>query len=131
VPDADGARSEVIGLLESTFYDKGGYKTALVMAKDGTHGGIRSILDMLTEQYKTKKRDAYINRVFKDMIADMDWSQRIECIRAVMKKIGPALPEEIRNQPPERFARNDETMQTIILTYVRNNDQFNQVLSRM
>jgi len=131
VPDMGEARSETIKLLGRTFYNKGGDKAAFVQARDGTQGGIRSILDMLTEQYKADKQDAYINRVYKDAIADMDWEKRIKCIQAIMKKIGPSLPEELKNQPPERFARNDETIGTIIETYVRCSDKFNQVLSRM
>ena len=117
--------------MESTFRDKGGYKAALVQARDGTSGGIRSILDILTEQYKFQKQEAYINRVFKDAIADMDWQERVKCIRAVIKEVGRFLPEELKDQPPERFARDDETIEIIIRTYVRCSDKFNQSLSRM
>ena len=131
IPDRSEARSETIKLLEKTFYDKGGDKAAFVQARDCTQGGIRSILDMLTEQYKAEKQNAYINRVFKDAIADMDLEDRVKCIRAIMKKIGPSLPKELKDQPPERFARSDETVRTIIMTYVRCRDKFNQSLSSM
>ena len=130
-PDMSEARCEAIKLLESTFRDKGGDKAAFVRARDCTQGGIRSILDMVTEHYKAQKQDAYINRVFKDAIADMDWGERVKCIRAVIKEVGRFLPEELKNQPPERFARDDETIETIIRTYVRCSDKFNQSLSRM
>jgi hypothetical protein len=125
------ARCEAIKLLERTFRDKGGDKAVFVRARDCTQGGIRSILDLITEQYKAQKQDAYIKRVFKDAIADMDWEERIKCIRAVIKEVGRFLPEELKNQPPERFARDDETIETIIRTYVRCSDKFNQSLSRM
>ncbi len=130
-PDMSEARSEAIKLLENTFRDKGGDKAAFVQARDCTQGGIRSILDMITEQYKAQKQDAYINRVFKDAIADMDWQERVKCIRAVIKEVGRFLPEDLKNQPPERFARDDETIETIIRTYVRCSDKFNQSLSRI
>ena len=130
-PDMSEARCEAIKLLENTFRDKGGDKAALVQARDCTNGGIRSILDLITERYKAQKQEAYINRVFKDAIADMDWQERIKCIRAVIKEVGRFLPEELKNQPPERFARSDETIETIIRTYVRCSDKFNQSLSRM
>jgi hypothetical protein len=130
-PDMSQARSEVIKLLESTFRDKGGYKAAFVQARDCTQGGIRSILDQITEYYKVQKQEAYINRVFKDAIADMDWQERVKSIRAVIKEVGRFLPEELKNQPPEKFARSDETIETIIRTYVRCSDNFNQSLSHM
>jgi hypothetical protein len=130
-PDMSEARCEAIKLLESTFRDKGGYKAAFVHARDCTQGGIRSIIDMITEQYKAQKQDAYINRVFKDAIADMEWEERVKCTKAVIKEVGRFLPDELKNQPPEKFARSDETIETIIRTYVRCSDKFNQSLSRM
>lgn len=130
-PDVSEARCEAIKLLESTFRDQGGDKAAFVQARDCTQGGIRSILDMVTEQYKAQKQEAYINRVFKDAIADMEWQDRVKCMQAVIKEVGRFLPEELKNQPPERFARSDDTIETIIRTYVRCSDKFNQSLSRM
>ena len=130
-PEISEARSEAIKLLKSAFYNKGGDKAALVRARDGTEGGIRSVLDMLTEYYKAEKQDAYISRVFKDAIADMDWHQRVECMRAIIREVGRFLPEEIKKQPAERFARSDEIIETIIRTYVKCSDRFNQSLSSL
>jgi len=130
-PDVSDARSEAITLLQKAFYDKGGDKAAFVQARYCTQGGIRSILDMLTERYKAEKQNAYVNRVFKDAIANMNWEERVKCVRSIMEKIGPSLPEELRSQPPERFARDEETIGTIIQTYVKWSDKFNQVISRM
>jgi len=131
IPNTDASRNKAVELLKKTFYNKGGDKAAFVRARDGTQGGIRSILDMITEQCKAEKQDAYIDRVLKDVIPDMTFDERIKCIQAIMKKIGQFLPEEIRNQPPKRFARNDDTLRTIILTYVKCRDKFNQLLSSM
>lgn len=131
MPNTDASRNKAVELLKKTFYNKGGDKAAFVRARDGTQGGIRSILDMITEQCKAEKQDAYIDRVLKDAIPDMTLDERVKCIQAIMKKIGQFLPEEIRNQPPKRFARNDDTLRTIILTYVKCRDKFNQSLSSM
>jgi hypothetical protein len=131
IPDTDQARNEAVKLLKRTFYNKGGDKAAFVQAKDGTQGGIRSILDMATEYYKAEKQDAYIDRVLKDVIPDMTFSERVKCIKLIMKSIGRFLPEDIKNQAPKKFARNIDTLKTIILTYVRCRDKFNQSLSSM
>jgi len=131
IPNTDAPRNKAVELLKNTFNNKGGDKAAFVQARDGTQGGIRFILDMITEQCKAEKQDAYIDRVLKDAIPDMTLDERVKCIRAIMKKIGPFLPEEIRNQPLKRFARNDDTLRTIILTYVGCRDKFNQSLSRI
>jgi len=131
IPNTDAPRNKAVELLKNTFNNKGGDKAAFVQARNGTQGGIRFILDMITEQCKAEKQDAYIDRVLKDVIPDMTLDERVKCIQAIMKKIGPFLPEDIKNQPLKRFARNDDTLRTIILTYVRCRDKFNQSLSRM
>ena len=131
IPNTDAPRNKAVELLKNTFNNKGGDKAAFVQARNGTQGGIRFILDMITEQCKAEKQDAYIDRVLKDAIPDMTLDERVKCIQAIMKKIGPFLPEEIRNQPMKRFARNDDTLRTIILMYVKCRDKFNQSLSSM
>jgi len=130
-PDISEVRSEAIKLLERTFYNKGGDKIAFAWARDGTEGGIRTILDRCTEQYKADKQDAYVNRVFKDAISDMNFCQRIECMQAIINEVGRFLPEEIKNQPPERFARSDETIEMVIRTYVTCSNKFNKSLNSM
>ncbi|MFC1794970.1 hypothetical protein ACFL3Q_15450 [Planctomycetota bacterium] len=124
-PDISEARCETMKLLEETFRNEGGGKAALVRARDCTQGGIRSIIDMITEHYKAQKQDAYINRVFKDAIDDMDWKERIKCIQAVIKEVGRFLPEELKNQPPEKFARSDETI--VLNTEHSESDNLNSI----
>lgn len=131
IPNTNAPRNEAVELLKKTFYNKGGDQAAFVRARDGTQGGIRSILDILTEYRKAEKQDAYIDRVLKDVIPDMTLDERVKCIQAIMKKIGSFLPEDIKNQPPKKFARDNDTLKTIILTYVRCRDKFNQSLSSM
>lgn len=122
--DVARARSEVIDLLEKTFYDKGGDKAAYAMARDGTEGGMPSVLNMLTEHYKAERKATYIKRVFKDGIDALDWEERVDFMRGAMKRMGPFLPEELRDQPPERFARDCEPIVRIFVESIDNIKQF-------
>jgi len=126
--DVMKARSEAIALLEKAFYDKGGDQAAFARARDGTEGGMRSILDTLTEQYKAEKQGIYIQRVFKDAINSMEWDERVKFIRGAMKRLELFLPEEFKDEPPERFVRSYET---IVRAYVSSLDKVKQLLRRM
>jgi hypothetical protein len=126
--DVTRGRTEAIALLQRTFRNKGGDQAAFARARDGIKGGLRSILDDMTEQYKAEKTQAYIEMVFNDAIEAMGWNERVTCIRGLIKRMGQSLPEEIRNEPPERFARH---YKPILKVYVKSLDNIDQLLRTM
>jgi hypothetical protein len=126
--DTATARTEVIGLLERAFKGQGGDQAAFMKARDGIQGGVRSVLDALTEQYKVEKQTAYVKRVFKDAVNAMDWNERVRFVRGAMKRLAQFLPSELRDESPERFARQYEP---IVLAYVKSLDHVNQLFRSM
>ena len=126
--DVIRARTKAIELLQRTFRDKGGDRAAFATARDGIKGGLRSILDALTEQHKAEKKEAYIEMVFKDAIEALGWDEQLSCIRGLVKRAGQCLPEEFKNEPPERFAKN---YNSILRTYVKSLDNVEQFLRTM
>jgi hypothetical protein len=126
--DATESRQGVIALLERAFRARGGDKAALAIARDGTRGGMRSILDALAEQLKAERQAAYIQRVFKNAVAALDWDENVRFMRGAMRRLGPFLPAELRTEPAERFARNWEA---IIQAYVQSLDRVGQLLRTM
>jgi hypothetical protein len=126
--DAVEARQRMIALLNRTFQDRGGHKAAFVIAREGTKGGMRSLLDALTERFKAERRAAYIQRIFKDAFDTSNWDESVRFMRGAMKRLAPFLPEEMRNEPAERFAENWEP---IIQAYVQSLDGVGQLLKTM
>jgi hypothetical protein len=127
-PGTADARQQTIALLQRTFRDKGGDKAAVAVARDGTRGGMRSILDACTEQLKAERRAAYIQRVFRDALDASSWDESVRFMRGAMKRLGPFLPAELRNEPAERFAENWEA---IVQAYVQSLDRIGQLLRTM
>jgi hypothetical protein len=123
--DLNRARAEVLALLEEAFQIKGGTKAAFARAEDGTDGGLRSVLDTLTEHYKSKRLFEYIQCVFKDAVDPLDWDDRVRFINGALKRLRPLLPRDIRDEPPERFVGAYEM---IVQAYVQSLDQVNKVL---
>ena len=126
--DTPKARSEAIAILERTFYDKGQDKAAFARARDGTGGGMKFILDAVTEQYKTEEHAKYILRVFKDAMSEMEWDEQVQFMRGAMKRLGPFLPVDLRDEPADRFTGNCEA---VVRAYVQSVDRMGQLLRTM
>ena len=126
VPAGAGmSAAESFALVERAFADKGGADAALAEARHGTNGGMRFVLDVLTERFKTEEQSKHVSRVIKEAIDPLDWNARVAFMAALLARIGPQLPPEIRSEPPERFARHYET---IVRTYVWSLDRVKRLL---
>lgn len=120
--------AKALALLETTFRDYGGSDGAFGRARDGTDGGLRSVLDAMTERYKKQLQVEEVNVVLEKALADMDWQDRVCFARGAMKRLGPFLSAEMRDEPPERFAK-----QAVEITkaYIRSISNIQRFLSTM
>ncbi|MDD5134607.1 MAG: hypothetical protein PHP01_04285 [Phycisphaerae bacterium] len=121
------SRNEAVELLENTFRNNGGIETALQRASDGTVGGMRKILDEMTDFYKLSQQQKHITAIFRQSVDSLCWNERVEFMRHAMERLKNFMPQEIKDEPPERFARDYEA---IIKAYVNGMDKFNQLLRR-
>jgi hypothetical protein len=112
-------------LLRRTFAGKGGADAALAEAEHGTHGGLRVVLDALTEQFKAEQLSKFVERVLKEALDPHDWDAKVAFMSALLARLGPQLPPELRAQPPARFARRYEP---IVRAYVESLDRVKEVL---
>ena len=119
--------AEALDLVDRAFADQGGNRSAWAEVRHGIHGGLRFVLDVMTEHFKTDQHAKHVSRMCKEALDPLDWEDRVRFMRAFLARLAPDLPPEIRSQPPERFARHHET---IIRTYVRSLDRVKQLLQR-
>jgi len=122
------ALSDALDLLEKAFSDRGGDNTARAEAKSGIHGGLRFVIDIMTNHYKIDKQEKHINMVIKESIDSLDATEKKNFIKEFMEYIGPHMPEDIRSQPPERYIRHYDE---IVRLYVQSMDKVKQYLSRL
>jgi hypothetical protein len=125
--DINTVRADAIALVERIFADKGGFKAAMNEAKDAVTGGMRFILDAMTEQFKAECQAKHVNRVIKEAITPLDIDAQIALISILLKRLAPHLPKEIATAPPERFI---EQYEIIVKAYVRSLDKINEVFRR-
>ncbi len=117
--------AEALDLLERTFAKDGGQAAALAEARDGMHGGLRFVLDALTERFKTEQQVKHVQWVLKEALDSADWPARVAFTAALLERLAPHLPADVRAKPPERLAKHYDL---IARAYVRSIDTVRALL---
>ena len=125
--DMGMVKDEAVALVERTFADEGGSSMAMTEAADAIRGGMKFILDAITEQFKTECQGKYVNRVIRDALGPLNREAQISFISALLKRLAPHLPHEIATASPERFVAHYEVL---VKGYVKSLDKINEVFRR-
>ena len=120
--------TEAVDLVEKAFERRGGYKAALAEGKYGINGGMRLVLDTMTEHLKLQEKGKYIVRVFKDAMDPLDWDAKVRLMEVFRKRIGPELPSELRDLPAKQLASSWEE---IIQCYAESMDKVSELMKRL
>jgi len=123
--DITAASAEALELLEKTFSGKGGIRTAFSEARDAINGGLRLILDSLTDQFKREQQEMHINRVLKLALDPLDWDTKVQIIKDLLEKLKHVFPQDLLDVEPEKYADHYET---IVRTYVNSCNQLKSVI---
>lgn len=97
--DHQQAAADALSLVERSFENKGGYKQAYNEGLSPQQGGLRYILDTITEQFKREAQEKYINFVFRSTVEPLSKKEKKELIQAVVKRFSMFLPPEVMNEP--------------------------------
>ena len=102
------AAAEAVALISKTFHDTGGYEAALAECKYGINGGLRYVLDMMTNYLKKEKYEKYKDMVLKESIDPLDWDMKVKMAAACKNRYGHYLPIDYRNMEAEQLAHHLE-----------------------
>ena len=100
--DAMAAGAEAYALLDKAFAKQGGVSAARAEAKSGINGGLRLVLDLMTDQYKVQEQENYVNYVIKKTLDPLSWDAKVAFMRKLLGRLGKNLPENAFNEP-ERY----------------------------
>ena len=117
-------KDDAAALVERAFADKGGVTAAMTEAGDAIHGGMKLILDAMTEQFKAEYQTRHINRVIREALGPLNRQAQISFISALLKRLSPHLPQEIAASSPERFIGHYDV---IVKAYVKSLDKINEI----
>jgi len=100
-PEADLVQGEASSLLIRAYAREGGYGTALANALDHTHGGIRRVLDVMTDTLKAEYREAEAISANNLALEGHDLKDALLQAKELLKRLRPILPERFKDLPPE------------------------------
>jgi len=116
---------DAVELVARAFARRGGLEGAWAEARDALHGGLRIVLDAMSDQYKQDAQGKHVFLVLKEAFDSMDWDARTAFVGALLARLRPHLPPELQDTPPESFARRPEVL---VQAYVASLDEFKAVL---
>ena len=79
-------------------------------AHDGTHCGLRIILDIIADGLKAESIEFYMRDVLDRFVGPHDWSRKVDIIRQFLAACGQHLLPSCRIDEPERYAANYEEL---------------------
>lgn len=123
--DLPAAEKEAVALLERAHAHHGGLIGAEAEARQAISGGMRRVLDVMTEQMKSEQQAKHVQRVLVAALDPLDWDARVRFMGRLLERLKPHLPAELLRQPPARYARRWEV---IAQAYVKSLDQVRELL---
>jgi hypothetical protein len=114
-PDSEAA-SRAKEIIEQEYRRRNGdIVAAFNDARDWTNGGMRSILDIISEGLKTISVERYIRDAFDRYVSPNSWSRKVQIIKQFIDSCSTHLSSAIRHDQPERYAQN---YQELIRSYI-------------
>jgi len=121
----DAAKSDSESLLERTFVNEDGVAAAFAEARYGTRGGMRFVLDAVTERLKAEAQSEHVSAILKDALDPLHREAKVAFMEALLRRVRPQLPDDLQDEPPERFVRK---LGALASAYVRSLDRFSQIV---
>ncbi|MBT3379370.1 MAG: hypothetical protein HN742_26460 [Lentisphaerae bacterium] len=119
---------EAHDIIEEAFRREGGIRAAVVEGMEGTSGGMRSVLDRMTELLKSKKREQFIRYAFGQALDPLDYDGRVELIGSLLSRLKADLPRDLAEAPPERFA---SCFDAVVRAYAQSIENVSMLLRAM
>jgi hypothetical protein len=93
-------------LLAEAFAQEGGIDAAWEEARFALRGGMRFILDRISDTYKHKLQAARVKRVLEQQLNQLDWTDRRALMACLLDRLGGHLPSELRGMDPARLVKH-------------------------
>lgn len=106
VTDLDHVATQAIPALDQAYQNQGGIRAATQEALHPTHGGLRTILDILTNHLKQQHIQNYRTTRITQAINPLDHQLKTTLTQKILNRLGNNLPDHLRDAPPEQFANH-------------------------
>ena len=115
MPDEGRITTEAIALARNAYAPPHSFEELVRNARKGTNGGLRTILDTLTDHLKVEAKQNQLLKVFNEAIDPLNHEQKTELMKLLMERHKNTMPPDFRAQQPEYYAEHIEQIVQIIL----------------
>lgn len=127
------SRTEALGRAKSTVEQQYRRRRSDLMgafadARDGTNGGLRSVLDSIADALKAESVENYIREQFDSRIARDNYDAKVVIIREFFQVFGRYLAGSVQLNRPDRYAHDYEPL---IRAYVEGLQQTSSMFRRL
>lgn len=85
---------------------------------------MRFVLDAVTERFKAEAQAEHVSAVLKDALDPLHRAAKLAFMEALLRRVRPQLPDDLQDEPPERFVRK---LGALASAYVRSLDRCAQI----
>jgi hypothetical protein len=124
-PEPDKAEADALDVLERAFAKQGGFNFAWAEARAPIQGGLRLVLDRMCEEFKHNEYVRFSSLKLRETLDSSDYATNVQLAAALMRRLAPHLPEDVRREPPERYAKH---LDTIIQCYLRSREHIDALI---
>lgn len=115
---------EALELFKNTFTKQAEFKEAISIALNGNKGGLRYILDKITEFLKKDTRDKHIFAIINDAINPLDYELKKRLIEKIMDREKDRLKLNPEKMNAEQYVEN---YIAIIQEYAQSKNSLNRI----
>lgn len=127
--ESQEAEGSTIVLLENAFAREGGIDEAYAEATQPSRkGGMRYVLDAMTERYKAEETEKHVLLTMKTGIDSGDYGAKVEFVAAFLERFASFLPEDAIAREPEDFA---SAWELLARAYASSLDEVRRLLRRL
>lgn len=85
--------------------------------KNGLHGGMNKILDIISETLKMEARERHVRSVLDKYIPQSNWEEKVSIMKEILQTI-PGQANYIEKNQPERYAHDYERFVRSVINYI-------------
>lgn len=115
IPDEGRITTEAIALAQKAYAPPHSFEELVRNARKGTNGGLRTIMDTLTDHLKQEAKKNHLVKVFKEAIDPLDNDHKTELIKLLTERYKNTMPLDVRAEEPEYYTEHLEQIVQIIL----------------
>ncbi len=110
-PEACGfAYRDAVRLVEEAFHNEGGLKVAKLQGRQGTNGGLRTVIGKMTDTFKMQAHRDHFLLVLGTALEGKDEHAKVKLVKVFQRRFADLLPKDVVEADPQYIADHWSTI---------------------